>query len=74
MRRGGSLSENLRTKFYGSIYQHQFGYTLNLLPSCLKNGGHLYLPVSSLVRLLLRPNSLNPHPPVQTCDGNQNSE
>ena len=41
MRRGGSLSENLRTKFYGSIYQHQFGYTLNLLPSCLKNGGHL---------------------------------
>ena len=43
MRRGGSLSENLRTKFYGSIYQHQFGYTLNLLPSCLKNGGHLYL-------------------------------
>ena len=43
MRRGGSLSENLRTKFYGSIYQHQFGYTLNLLPSCLKNGGHLSL-------------------------------
>ena len=42
MRRGGSLSENLRTKFYGSIYQHQFGYTLNLLPSCSKNGGHLY--------------------------------
>ena len=43
MRRGGSLSENLRTKFYGSIYQHQFGYTLSLLPSCLKNGGHLCL-------------------------------
>ena len=25
----------------GSINQHQFGYTLNLLPSFSKNGGHL---------------------------------
>ncbi len=37
----GSLSETLRTRLNGSTLQQQTGYTLNSLPSCSKNGGHL---------------------------------
>ena len=48
MRRGGSLFENLRTNFNGSINQHQPGYTLIPLPSCSNNGGHLWVNIKLL--------------------------
>ena len=51
MRRGGSLFENLRTNFNGSINQHQRGYTLIPLPSCSKNGGHLRLIPATFYKL-----------------------
>ena len=48
MRRGGSLSEILRTRLNDSTLQRQMGYALNSLPSLFKESGPTSQPESRI--------------------------